>query len=246
MTKIPRPPAIPVPPPSVEPPLTSPVVILADGEFPAHPLPLRLLETAGAVVCCDGAAAKLYAHGRSPDYIVGDLDSLPDELALRFADRLHRIASQETNDLTKAVRFCLQRGVERLKIVGAGGLREDHTMANIALLADYAAQCDVEMLTNYGSLVALRSTTTLGSFAGQQVSIFSLTPAAPVSSDGLRYLLREQLLDSWWKGALNEAAGHAFTLRFDAGVFIVFRAYAPPSRAALEPQVLHRRAVSLD
>jgi thiamine pyrophosphokinase len=205
--------------------LTPPVVILADGEFPTHHVPLRLLRTAGTIVCCDGASVKLDAYGRSPDHIVGDLDSLPDGLALRFADRLHRVASQEANDLTKAVRFCLQRNVERLKIVGAGGLREDHTIANISLLADYAAQCEVEMLTNYGSLIALRKTATLESFVGQQVSIFSLTPTVPVSSDGLRYPLREQSLDSWWKGSLNEAAGHAFTLRFEAGIFIVFREY---------------------
>jgi thiamine pyrophosphokinase len=205
--------------------LTPPAVVLAAGKYPTHAVPLRALATAGTVVCCDGAAAKLWAHGRSPDYIVGDLDSLPDDLMRRFADRLHRIPSQTTNDLTKAVGFCLQRRVAQLTIVGAAGLREDHTIANVALLADYAAQCDVEMLTDYGAFTVVRRTATLTSYAGQQVSLFSLTPAVAVSSDGLRYPLRGQRLDSWWKGSLNEAAGSAFTLRFDGGVFIVFRQY---------------------
>ena len=31
-------------------------VILANGEYPAHELPLRLLAEAQFVVCCDGAA----------------------------------------------------------------------------------------------------------------------------------------------------------------------------------------------
>jgi thiamine pyrophosphokinase len=201
------------------------VVILADGEFPTHAVPLQALAAADIIVCCDGAAEKLCAHGKTPDYIVGDLDSLPDELKTRFAGRLHRVASQETNDLTKAVNFCLQHGARQLKILGAGGLREDHTIANISLLADYAAQCRVEMITNYGVFVAISETSALESVAGQQVSIFSLTPSAKISSTGLKYPLRQQALDSWWKGSLNEATDTHFTLAFDEGTFIVFRTH---------------------
>ncbi|MDR0581826.1 MAG: thiamine diphosphokinase, partial [Prevotellaceae bacterium] len=186
------------------------VVILADGEFPAHTTPLQVLKSADAVICCDGAAEKLYAHGRTPDYIVGDLDSLPDELKTRFAGRLYCMTSEETNDLTKAVEFCLQHGATQLKILGAGGLREDHTIANISLLADYAAECRVEMITNYGTFVAITKTSTLESTAGQQVSIFSLTPSAKVSATGLKYPLHRKRLDSWWKGSLNEATGAHF------------------------------------
>jgi thiamine pyrophosphokinase len=121
------------------------------------------------------------------------------------------------------VEFCLQRGAAALTILGAGGLREDHTIANISLLACYAEKCRVEMITNYGTFVAIPETTTLESVAGQQVSIFSMTPSVPVSSSGLKYPLRRQVLDSWWKGALNEATGAHFTLSFDKGIFIVFR-----------------------
>ncbi|MDR1680169.1 MAG: thiamine diphosphokinase [Prevotellaceae bacterium] len=203
--------------------LPPPVVILADGAFPAHSVPLRRLSEAGTVVCCDGAAVKLLAADRLPDHIVGDLDTLPDALSRRFSDRLHHDPSQATNDLTKAVNFCLLRHVEALTIVGASGLREDHTLANISLLADYAAQCRVEMITDYGTFVALRAPATLDSFAGQQVSVFSLTPAATVSSAGLRYPLCNRRLTSWWTGSLNEALGASFSLRFHSGLFIVFR-----------------------
>ena len=35
---------------------TPEAVILANGEYPSHPLPLQMLENAEFVVCCDGAA----------------------------------------------------------------------------------------------------------------------------------------------------------------------------------------------
>ena len=51
-------------------------VILANGEYPAHELPLRLLAEAQFVVCCDGAANEYISRGHTPDVIIGDGDSL--------------------------------------------------------------------------------------------------------------------------------------------------------------------------
>ena len=50
-------------------------VILANGEYPAHELPLRLLAEAQFVVCCDGAANEYISRGHTPDVIIGDGDS---------------------------------------------------------------------------------------------------------------------------------------------------------------------------
>jgi thiamine pyrophosphokinase len=205
--------------------LTAPVVILADGEFPFHDVPLGFLREAGTIVCCDAAAEKLVAHGMLPDYIVGDLDSLSDSLKARFSDRLFHFASQETNDLTKAVAFCVARGVRQLAIVGGGGLREDHTIANVSLLADYAKTCRVEMITNYGIFSAIHASTTFACEPGQQVSLFSLTPMTPVSISGCKYPLHNARIDAWWKGSLNETTGHRFTVTFQNGAFIVFRVF---------------------
>ncbi len=53
-------------------------VILANGTYPTHAVPVRYLEEADLIVCCDGAAEKLVAHGMEPGIIIGDLDfSLP-------------------------------------------------------------------------------------------------------------------------------------------------------------------------
>ncbi len=206
-------------------PIIHPVVVLADGGFPTHFVPLDMLESAGTIVCCDGAAEKLLHYGKEPGYIVGDLDSLSSALKIRFTDRLHCFDSQETNDLTKAVEFCIRQGVQAITIVGATGLREDHTIANVSLLADYAAKCRVEMITDYGIFTAITKTTAFESYAGQQVSIFALTPEKPVTLHGLKYPLHKHKLLSWWMGSLNEANGAEFTIEFEEGTLIVFRTH---------------------
>lgn len=202
-------------------------VILADGLFPTHPVPLELLATAARVVCCDGATQKLLDSGlREPDYVVGDLDSLSPQLLERYADRLHRAATQETNDLTKAVELSVALGFRKLVILGATGLREDHTLGNISLLMRYAALASVSMYTDYGYFVPLAQAATLSSFAGQQVSVFSLTPSVPVSFTGLKWDIKDRPLLSWWEGTLNEALGDSFTVSFTDGQLLVYRAYA--------------------
>lgn len=87
---------------------TPEAVILANGEYPSHPLPLQMLENAEFVVCCDGAANEYILRGHTPDVIIGDGDSLSPEYKELFSPIVHQIADQETNDQTKAVHF-LQR-----------------------------------------------------------------------------------------------------------------------------------------
>ena len=120
---------------------TPEAVILANGEYPMHVLPLKILEEAQFVICCDGAANEYILRGHTPDIIIGDGDSLSPENKTRFSDIIHHIADQETNDQTKAVHFLQEKGYRRIAIVGATGKREDHTLGNISLLLDYMKSC---------------------------------------------------------------------------------------------------------
>ena len=85
-------------------------IILADGDFPSHPLALEWLRQCPYVVCCDGAANTYIRSGRMPEAIVGDGDSLLPDIKERYASLIHSEAEQETNDLSKAFRFCLSQG----------------------------------------------------------------------------------------------------------------------------------------
>ena len=39
------------------------VVILANGDFPKHPTPLRILKEATSIICCDGAVNNIEEYG---------------------------------------------------------------------------------------------------------------------------------------------------------------------------------------
>jgi thiamine pyrophosphokinase len=197
-------------------------VIVADGDFPQHEIPIDYLRNAARIICCDGSVRNLVKAGFNPEAIVGDMDSLSDLLALKYRDRLYEYPEQETNDLTKAVNWCIERGYNDLVIVGATGQREDHTIGNISLLADYVQRVKVIMVTDTGLFLPLLKGSEINSFPGQQVSVFSIDPDTEISSSGLRYPLRKKKLWSWWMATLNEATGDSFFLDFDSGRIIVY------------------------
>jgi thiamine pyrophosphokinase len=197
-------------------------VIVADGSFPIHNIPLGYLRNAGKIICCDGSASTLVEAGFIPDAIVGDMDSLDRELAARFSDRIHVNPEQETNDLTKSVNWCIDNGFDDLVILGATGKREDHTLGNISLLAEYVKNVRVKMVTDTGYLIPLISSATLPCCKGQQVSIFSIDNETEITSSGLKFPLNGTKLKNWWQATLNECLGDSFSLEFSRGRLIVY------------------------
>jgi thiamine pyrophosphokinase len=205
--------------------MSSAAVILADGSFPVHDIPLGYLRDAEHIICCDGSAENLVRADLVPEAIVGDLDSLNPEIAERFKDRLFQDSDQDTNDLTKAVGWCIKKGFKEIVILGATGKREDHTIGNISLLAEYVKEIRVIMVTDTGTIIPLLKSCRVSSFPGQQVSIFSIDPETEITSTRLKYGLDKLKLHNWWRATLNEATGDSFELNFKGGSLIVYQKF---------------------
>ena len=197
-------------------------VVLAAGDYPTAAEPLSILHGAEYVACCDGAADNYISLGNVPDAIVGDGDSISPANREKFADRLHIVNEQESNDQTKAVRFLVSQGKRSIAIVGATGRREDHTIGHISLLIEYArAGVDVRSFTDYGVFVPCNGTTTHKCRKGQQVSIFCIT-AKSLSAEGLLYPIYD--FTNWWQGTLNECTEESVTIHAD-GEYLLFFNY---------------------
>ena len=210
------------------------IVILAAGEFPRKASVLQLLDKADMIACCDSAAGKLLEQGRrsfssgeleeglhlgesrwEPGLIVGDMDSLPLDIREYYADRMVFCHGQDDNDLTKTFHEVIKLSPDVIHILGATGLREDHTLGNISLLADYqkeAPTCKIDMVSDYGRFEAACGQRTFACVPSQEVSIFAFDPSLRMTAAGLEYPLDGVVFNSLWKATLNRAAGSEFTL----------------------------------
>lgn len=198
----------------------SAAVILAAGDYPTRAELLEILHNSSRVICCDSAAVEFMCKsGRKPWRIVGDLDSLPCEMREELANIIVHYAEQETNDLSKAVRYALSQGATKISILGATGRREDHTLGNISLLIDFMHMgLDVVMLTDYGRFIPCHDGFVSHLPLGTQLSIFSFG-ARGFRSEGLRYPLHD--FTSWWQGTLNETTSEEVRIEAE-GDFLVF------------------------
>ena len=207
------------------------IAILADGTYPVAKYPLEILKKADIIICCDAAVLKL--KGRIPNYIVGDMDTLPMEYKEKYRDIIIESSCQETNDQTKAFSFALGLVPEgeyaNIYILGTTGGREDHTLGNISLLMEYTRNegnrippfnnlmhnnVNVEIVTDHGIFTPHFNTFTKCCHPGQQISIISFDNTLRIKSTGLRYPTDDAIFEFWWRGTLNEAIGDEFTLEF--------------------------------
>jgi thiamine pyrophosphokinase len=114
------------------------VVVVASGE--PHPGDAGWLRGAAVVIAADGGAAWLNSLGRTPDLLVGDLDSIDPELLaelVRSGVPVERHpADKEASDAELALLCAAEAGDEVVLIGALGGLRLDHELANLLLIAD--------------------------------------------------------------------------------------------------------------
>ena len=198
-------------------------MIVANGAFPTGMYALDILRKAEQIICCDGALDKLLAAGYEPTAIVGDLDSAQAASLQRWEDRLHPDKSEEYNDLQKALKYCIANELNHVTLLGCGGLREDHFIANLSIMATYSDQLDLKMVTDNGTFIAIRQTTTLPSYAGQQISIFCKDEHLPLTFHGLKYPVKQRCFKYLWEGSLNEALSESFTIVLHGnGTVLVF------------------------
>ncbi len=206
------------------------VVIICNGEFPKTEYPLYLVASADILVCCDGAFEKylsemegIFHRKRLPEVVIGDLDSLPEKLRMEYEDIIVKVDEQEYNDQTKAFRWVMDNvgGPCSISIIGATGLREDHTIGNVSLLMEYARMYDLESLgadvrivSDYGTIFAITDTFEMECGPGRRVSIFSPDNSLNIKSTGLEYKTDGVVFDNWWKATLNKSTQDKVRLEF--------------------------------
>lgn len=204
---------------------SDPSVVLANGPFPTHTYPLNYLNSAGTLICCDGAADKAIKNGLTPHVIIGDLDSLSLDPS-SFAGKLVRIGKQNNTDLEKTLDWCIENQIKKVTLLGATGGREDHTLANLFLMRTFSDQIEIEMITDRFIIYYTEKEKTFSTDTGQNISLQPLSSKNVISTSGFKYNLDHELLKIGGHGISNEAAEKSFTISLEKGSLLVFIAHS--------------------
>ncbi|MBC8344686.1 MAG: thiamine diphosphokinase [Candidatus Marinimicrobia bacterium] len=201
----------------------SPIVILANGSFPNHSIPLEILESAGTVICTDGSANSLEDLDLMPHVIIGDMDSFKETKAEFKGLKIHD-PNQENTDLEKALDWAVMNKIQEITILGATGLREDLAMVNHYILFHYYDALKLEMVTDHFTITCHRGQKSFDAFPGETVSLITQRFGTVVSTTALHYPLDNSILDPSTLAVSNKSLGDTFSVNASEPI-LVFRGH---------------------
>jgi|TARA_B100001964_G_C14201158_1_gene585867 thiamine pyrophosphokinase len=203
--------------------LLKPFTIVANGQFPNHPLPLQILYESKTIICTDGSANLLIDKGINPNVIIGDMDSLLiDNKA--FSGQFIKDSNQENTDLEKAFEWCIKNNVKTINVLGASQQREDHSITNLYLLSTYCDAINLTYVTDYFSITCHEGNRIFSSFKNQIVSILPVKHIQDISTENLKYNLSDEELPISSRGISNQSISDNFTIN-SSGKIWVFRSH---------------------
>lgn len=220
-------------------------LVFAGGD-PVDPRWRDALPADAYVVAADSGLEHVLALGRTADLVVGDLDSVSVPALERARAEGTTIEEHPTDkdatDLELALAAVQRAGASRVTVVGAGGGRLDHFLANTLLFAAPAwASFELHAVAGPAHLVVVRAHAELRGAVG---SLVSLLPAAGavtgVVTSGLRWPLRgDDLGPGSTRGVSNEMTERVATVTVAAGVLLAVQPDATPVALAsnLDPNL---------
>lgn len=172
------------------------LLILCNGRPPSEELFEKQLQWADGFIAADGGANAARSLGTLPDVVIGDLDSYEKHPDDTF-EVIHK-PTQYANDLEKALQLAREKKAEQVTVLGATGLRLDHSLKNLSVLKqfdDFFSSLlfmddftTVQLLpNNFSQEIAVQTTVSLFPLSGKVTGI---------TTRGLKYPLNEESLEN--------------------------------------------------
>ncbi|MCB2206267.1 thiamine diphosphokinase [bacterium] len=202
-------------------------LLVCNGELAAPDVVRQLASRADSIVCADGGANAMHELGILPDTVIGDFDSIRDDVQQSLSERgveLLHLTRQDDTDLEKALMLLRDRSVPRVIVLGATGKQLDHSFGNFSILKRYIDRMHIVLFDSAFRVDFVRSGASYRGRAGDRVSLVPFPRAEEVTYTGLRYPLDAATLELGEReGTCNEALGEAFDVSLRAGTLLLFR-----------------------
>ena len=200
------------------------VVVVAGGD-PPTPEEITRLPANPVVVAADAGLDHALAAGLTVAVAIGDMDSVSSE-ALAAAEqsgaRIERHpADKDQTDLELAL-VLAARLADRVIVIGAAGGRLDHLIGNLVVLASPRwAGVDIEAWLGDARAVVVHGQRTLQAEVGATVSLFAVGGPAAITTTGLAWPLKNEILDPLTsRGVSNQATASRPELSVSEGVVL--------------------------
>ena len=194
------------------------IILVLNGKLPKKSYLINFLKDYTKIICADGAANKVVKAGIKPDFIIGDLDSVQKNIALE--NKTIKLKNQNYNDLYKTLNWLKNKGITKLDIIGADGKRPDHMIANFDIIFKKINHFNIKIFTDYGIFYTVDKEKIFENCLNKKISIFSPDQNNKITSNGLKYELKNKQLTYLYEGSLNQAIKNKITIKTKHEIFV--------------------------
>ncbi len=175
------------------------------------------------VLAADGGAFAALKFGYLPHYVVGDLDSVTEDIKRQLSQtQFIRRPSQEVNDLEKALQFCREIEVSQLTILGMAGKRLDHTLNNLSVLSRYDSQFKLTIFDAFSQIFLVRQNFQYQGKINQTISLIPMGKVEGITTRGLGFPLNNETLEFGKReGLSNYTTDPVVSIQIKSGLLIV-------------------------
>ena len=176
-------------------------LVIAGGMPPSETLLRETAQNAACIVAADSGADAAYKANIRLDFLVGDMDSVSPAVLQAYEERGVRLwrhpARKDATDTALAMECVHEQGITRVFLLGAGGGREDHLLANWMILLHEARRgMHVEMIDEGYTTQVVCGKQFFKGRTGKRLSLFPLGGSAYIrDTDGLSYPMHEQWME---------------------------------------------------
>jgi len=202
------------------------IIIFANGELPNKEKARALLREDDFIIAADGGTRHAIELGRTPNIIIGDLDSLPVNLepSTLNIELMQFPADKNETDLELAIQHALTLNPQEIIIIGALGGRLDQTLGNIALISNLQpATCNLKLNDGLEEVFFCHDHAEVNGAAGDIVSLIPWQgEVTGILTQGLKWVLQnETLYPHKTRGISNEMTGDTATIKIKSGLLLV-------------------------
>ncbi|WP_053956950.1 thiamine diphosphokinase [Inediibacterium massiliense] len=206
-------------------------VIVTNGEILHYESIKNKMKDYDFLICADGGAKHLLKMDLVPHFIVGDLDSIDEEVKKYFQEKkviFYKFPKEKDyTDTELAVEYALQKGATEILFLGAIGSRMDHTLANVTLLVDLLKKgIKAKIINEQNEIIATNKNIEIEGEKGEYLSIIPLCEKVEgITLKGLKYPLFEATISMGSSiGISNEFKEKKARIEIKKGIILIIKA----------------------
>jgi len=203
-------------------------LVVCNGEMPSLQLIAPFLKTKPYVICADGGANKIRSFKIIPHCIVGDLDSITQKTRRFYSSvPIIQLSDQNSTDLEKVLEHLIGLKITSATIVGATGDRPDHMLANFSILLKYHKRLALKFFDDWCTVEIVQRSIRFKAAVGQQISLIPMGKCSGITTQGLRFPLKNESLELGIReGSSNEAVRAQVSISMKRGSLLLFKIHS--------------------